>query len=258
MTLHQHMTPAWAAERLLETKFRLSIDDIVCDPTCGDGSFLGAVPREVRAFGIEIDPVKADEARQNTGRPVITGDMRTVAIDEPPTVIAGNPPFVLELIDDLLRRALEWLPEGGYMGLILPVYIFDNSCKRLLSYRQRWHISADILPRALYGRIPYPLLFAMFQKGGSALVGFTLFEELYDVQSMRDDDQAALKQAGRTWRAVVERALKQLGGEASLQDLYAAVKPHRPTDNQWWQAKVRQIAQDYHRVERGVYALEAA
>jgi site-specific DNA-methyltransferase (adenine-specific) len=252
------MTPAWAAERLLETKFRLSADDIACDPTCGDGSFLGAVPQHIHTFGVEIDPAMAERARRNTGRQVIVGDIRTVQVPETPTVIIGNPPFVTEIMEAIMRRALEWLPEGGRMGLILGAYMLAN-CRRTLCYRERWSITAELLPRNLFGRMETPIVFAMFQKGGRRLVGFTLFEELFDVNGMRPADREDLKQAGRTWRAVVERAFRQLGGKAHLQDLYAAVKPLRPTDNPWWQAKVRQVvAQNHHRIERGVYALEAA
>ncbi len=34
----------------------LDSSDIVLEPSCGRGSFLTAIPQEIQAFGVEIDP----------------------------------------------------------------------------------------------------------------------------------------------------------------------------------------------------------
>ena len=77
--LDQYPTPAWVANALMRSHFGdLGSSDVVCDPTCGPGRFLQAVPGHVQAFGVELDPALAEQARALTGRPVVQGDVRTV------------------------------------------------------------------------------------------------------------------------------------------------------------------------------------
>jgi 16S rRNA A1518/A1519 N6-dimethyltransferase RsmA/KsgA/DIM1 with predicted DNA glycosylase/AP lyase activity len=119
--LGQHFTPAWVAEALVERHFsRLGADDLVIEPSCGTGAFLCALPDDVPAIGVEIDPWIAQVARDITGREVILGDFQTVQINARPTAIIGNPPFNLQVIDGFLTRAFTMLPENGQVGLILP------------------------------------------------------------------------------------------------------------------------------------------
>jgi adenine-specific DNA-methyltransferase len=73
--LNQFFTPSWAAELLVQRNFAdLGPQDCVAEPSCGDGRFLMAIPPEVQAYGVEIDPAMAEEARRNSGRPVICDD----------------------------------------------------------------------------------------------------------------------------------------------------------------------------------------
>jgi hypothetical protein len=63
-----------------------------------------------------------------------------------------------------------------------------------------------------------------------------------------------------TWRAIVKQALIQMGGKASLPELYefvAQAKPEQLGTNPNWQAKIRQILQQgpFTPLERGVWAL---
>lgn len=64
-----------------------------------------------------------------------------------------------------------------------------------------------------------------------------------------------------TWRTVVRMALINLGGQSSLERLYAKVAEHAPdrlAQNEHWQAKVRQVLQkhaDFISVNRGVWAI---
>lgn len=64
-----------------------------------------------------------------------------------------------------------------------------------------------------------------------------------------------------TWCAVVHAALLELGGEATLERLYAVIERHAPerlARNPHWQAKVRQTLQIYPRFvarERGRWAI---
>lgn len=64
------------------------------------------------------------------------------------------------------------------------------------------------------------------------------------------------------WRAVTESALRQLGGKASLQEIYDLIERNaaRKTEGRPnWTAKVRQMLHRHaENVERGVWALKAA
>lgn len=257
--LRQNFTPAWAAEVLYHTFFGwMGRGDVALEPTCGDGRFLAIVPPEVEAIGVEIDPVQAEAARRNTGRLVLTGDIRDVRLPKMPTAIIGNPPFQVGLVDALLSRAETWLEEGGYMGLLLSSHLLQHA-GQVVEWRDRgWGITPHQVPKNLFGQIPNTLLWVMFQKGGRKLWGFALYDEMPAIKAMRKDIQETLSTSGRTWRQVFEDALTALGGEADLAEIYLAIEPKRPTQNQWWKPKVRQIAQDYHRVSEGRYALKAA
>lgn len=65
------------------------------------------------------------------------------------------------------------------------------------------------------------------------------------------------------WRSIVESALQNLGGEADLSALYAAVKAIAPSltaQRRHWQAKVRQVVQRDPAIERvslGVWRLRS-
>lgn len=244
-TLGQWMTPFWAAEELVARYFDdLRGHDAVIEPSCGTGAFLRAVPRHIPALGVEIDPSLADQARQNSGRQVVTGDFRTVALSLQPTAIIGNPPFNMEVFDGMLKRAFSLLPIGGAAGFILPAYAFQTP-SRTLGYAERWSLRADLLPRSLFPRLTTPLVFAMFRKDlQRTMVGFALYQEQHDIERMPAAYQQVLK-AGRggLWREVVATALLNLGGEASLDSIYRAVEGRRPTGNRWWKEKVRQTLQ---------------
>lgn len=62
-----------------------------------------------------------------------------------------------------------------------------------------------------------------------------------------------------TWRNLVEFALRKLGGQASLKELYEFVGVPDGHKNKNVTAKIRQVVQNYFvRVDRGVYALANA
>lgn len=65
------------------------------------------------ALGVELDPQLAEQARQLTGRTVITGDFLDVAIQARPTVVLGNPPFQTTLIEKILDKAHRLLADDG-------------------------------------------------------------------------------------------------------------------------------------------------
>jgi len=243
--LGQYMTPAYAAERLVEQFLpNLTRHDFVIEPTCGDGAFLQAIPDHVQALGIEIDPVLADIAREQTGRKVITGDFCMVDINAPVTHVIGNPPFKTKLVEQILDRCHLLLPEEGTAGFILPCFVVQTA-GTVARISQNWHMEQMLLPRNLFPRLQYPLCFVRLRKGAMrGLVGFALYEDVHQVTQLQKRYRDLLSQGVRaTWRTVVLSALEALGGRGTLAQIYAEVEGRRHTPNAFWKEKVRQVLQ---------------
>lgn len=257
--LSQFFTPEWAAEELVAKFFPyLTARDLVIDPGCGPGPFLKAIPSFTDAIGVEIDPVLADRARENTGRSVITGDFTEMELPMA-SAIVGNPPFDMKLVDKFLKRSHQLLPNEGRCGFILPAYSLQTP-RRLLKWSQHWSVSQTLLPRTLFQRARLPLLFVLFEKGCGPrmLVGFTLYHEANDINGMPGWMKQLLihgEPQRQTWRVVVESAMGRIGGRGTLTEIYQAMKDHRPSENRWWKDKVRQVLQLYFvRVGPGEWA----
>lgn len=259
--LDQYFTPEWAAIELVETYFpELDTRDVVLEPCCGLGSFLKAIPQHVEAIGIEIDKPLADAAGKHTGRKVYCGDFREIKIPEKPTAIIGNPPYKMQLLNDLLDRAHDWLPENGRCGLILSTHLIQTPSS-VLRWNERWSLDQRIMPRTLFPRAKRPLVFMMFQKDRliRAMGGFALYRQSAEINDLAKAAKILLinGQPGKTcWRAVVEWALRSLGGRAQVKEIYDRIEPHRPSDNRWWQEKIRQTLQRHFvSVDRGIWSL---
>jgi len=263
VSLCQFFTPLWVAEALVERHFpRLDLADTVLEPSCGVGAFLRAVPRAARAVGVEIDPAVAAIAAAESGREVIVGDFRTAPLDFVPTAIIGNPPFVASVFDAMLDRCHTLLPEGGRAGFILPVYFFQTA-GRTARYAERWSIAHELLPRnAFHTRMRLPLTFALFSKDARRLlVGYALYRETADLLAMRRPYRDALAATrGSHWRAVCEIALRHLGGEATLSQIYSELEGNRPSRTEFWREKIRQTLRHYactfRALDVGRYALK--
>lgn len=260
---HQYFTPEWAALELVERHFSdLDADDMVLEPSAGLGAFLKAIPAHVPAFGVEIDPDIAAQGQANTGRRILVGDFSMIDLPERITAIVGNPPFHVPTIDRFIKRASVLLPEGGRCGLLLPAYAMQTH-NNVMDWHQHFSLSAEVIPRRLFPRLSLPLLFVVFTRENQRkMVGFALYREACDVDRMATWARETIEK-GRphrgVWRALVEATLEQLGGEADLPAIYAAIEPRRPTSNAWWKEKVRQILQLHFRpVSKGRWAMEAA
>lgn len=257
--LGQWMTPFWAAEALVQRHFAdLASNDVVWDPTCGTGAFLGSIPAHVQAIGSEIDPVLAEVARQRTGRRVITGDARQVQFELRPTAIISNPPFAMAVVDEILERAREWLPKDGRAGFLLPCSALQTA-SRVVRYSEHWSLMAEMLPRTLFPGLQYPLSFVIFTKDlRRAMVGLALYQESDDVANMPEAVREVLERGQRTWVQVVGEALDRLGGRGRLDDIYRMVEPRRPSEGRWWKEQVRKVCQQaFHKVAPAEYALAA-
>lgn len=244
---HQYFTPEWAALELIERHFSdLSPSDLVVEPSAGLGAFLKAIPHNVPALGVEIDPDLAAQCAQDTGREIITGDFRMAPLPKGVTTIVGNPPFHVATIEGFLKRIALILPEGGRCGLLLPCYALQTH-QRVWRWHKHFSMSSEIIPRRLFPRLRLPLAFVMFTREEQRrMIGFALYRQAVEVDNLATEARRILEQGrpGRgVWLALVEAMLSQLGGEADLADLYAAIEPRRPTPNAWWKEKVRQILQ---------------
>lgn len=245
VALGQWMTPAWAAEELVQHYFAdLTERDCVHEPSCGIGRFLNALPAHVPALGVEIDPALAEIARAQTGRPVLIGDYRKVDLPCKPTVLIGNPPFQLKVVEGFLDRAYDLLPTDGRVGFILPCYHLQTS-STVLRLNRRWGLQQDMIPRNLFPGLSKPLCFAVLTRGaGRGMVGFRLYHETEAVASLEQRYRQILAHGeGSVWYAVTHAALERLGGEASVSAILKEVAGHQPTDNPAWAAKVRQTLQ---------------
>lgn len=262
--LSQYFTPGWAAEMLVERHLQhLSAGDLVIEPAVGDGTFLAAIPPTLAAIGVEIDPAVAALAHANSGREVIVGDFRTVALPDRARAIIGNPPFESRLISQFLDRSWDLLEEGGSAGFILPAYVLQTSTV-VNRMHHRWSIEQNLLPRNLFPRLKLPIVWAVFSKERSRrLVGFFLYAEADEIARLQKDCRKIAESTGQgqTWRTVTHFALKMLGGEADLDEIYSAIEPRRPsTVNRTWQARVRNVLQtsgDFVPVRRGRWRLAA-
>jgi site-specific DNA-methyltransferase (adenine-specific) len=203
---------------------------------------LLAIPPEIRAYGIEIDPEQAELARQYTGRTIIIGDFRTVKLPEQPTIIIGNPPFEAKVIDGFLTRAHQVLPRNGEVGFIQPAY-FWQTASRIVTYNEYWSLEVTMIPRNLYEGLSEPLVFAIYRKDNlRKLIGLAFYHETYEVQQLPDKYREVLTNGkGPIWKTTVTIALGELGGEADLEQIYGEVSEHRPTENPFWKEKIRQV-----------------
>lgn len=256
--LDQYLTPAYAAQALWEDLFGdATADDVVVEPTCGDGRMLAAVPAHISAFGYEIDPGLAAQARTRTGRHVTVGNFLDAVLPPRVTIAFGNPPFQSSFADKMLAHLLPAMPDGGRAGFILPAY-FMQTPSRVLRWNRSWTISADLLPRTLWPRLMRPIIFATFVKDPAPkLRGLRLYVECDLASSTKPEAREVLERGSGSWREVVAAVLASLGGRAHLTHIYEAMLSRRPTENQHWREKVRQVLQNgpFRNVARGEWEL---
>ncbi len=145
----------------------------------------------------------------------------------------------MSTIDAFVRRSHALLPEDGVLALLLPAHVLSTTT-RMRPWGEMFAIEQRMIPRSLFPRISLPLVWTRFVKSERRThVGFLLFEEKNDLESMPKEIRRLLGRSG-TWREAVGMALHSLGGEATLAQIYRAVEPKRPSGNRWWKDKVRQ------------------
>jgi len=178
--LGQFMTPVWAAEEILSL-VGLSSEERVLEPSCGNGAFLKAIPKDIQAIGVEIDEELAEVARKDTGREVIVGDFREVELPYQPTLIIGNPPFQTSLVKDFINRSRILLPDGGRLVFILSTHIMQTS-ESVLPMLEGFGADHWIMPRTLFSKAERPLSLLQLTKGASHCRGMALYSQAYVVK----------------------------------------------------------------------------
>jgi site-specific DNA-methyltransferase (adenine-specific) len=138
-----------------------------------------------------------------------------------------------------------------------------QTVRTVTRFNSQWSIATDIIPRELFHRLRYQLVFARFRKDDQrTLVGLALYREYQSLKELRPESQQTLQESKSrwgAWHALVEEALTQLGGRGSLAEIYATVAPNRLPSNNYWHDKIRQVLQiHYQPISRGVWALPAA
>lgn len=258
--LGQFFTAAWAAEQLFDAHFGyLTAKDMMWEPTCGPGHMLSAIPAHIPCIGTEIDPILAQRARIASGRPVITGNCLEVELP-PITAIFGNPPFSSPVFKRLIDRCSTLLQPGQKAGFILPAYFFGYA-RQIMKFNRLWTLNQEIIPRDLFPQLSMPLIFGSFIRDNRPhLIGFRLFPELAAMKllSAQVQENLSTKVNGTrsVWRETIKQALTDLGGTAPLADIYRHMEGRRPTKNQFWKEKIRQVCQlSFSRVEEGVYSI---
>lgn len=261
----QFFTEVWASEMLFETHFsHLTANDLVFEPSCGNGSMLSAIPKHIPAIGNDIDPVLSKLAHENTGRIVHNGDFRTVQFEgmERVTAMFGNPPFELDVFEGLMQRFSNIMSIGNKAGFLLPCY-FLQTADTFMRFARNWYMDQKMIPRNLFKGLSKPLMFATFIRENNPEIhgGFQLYAELCDVNRLKDNVREIVatrtKRNGSVWREAVISIMQDIGGKATLDDLYNMMEKKRPTENSYWREKVRQVVQaaPFKRIETGTYIL---
>lgn len=117
--LQYYPTPQAVIDRVLSDIYVK--DKNVLEPSCGDGRIMEAIIREGgRAYGIEVDAKRCEEARAKGLNVMQHNFLRTVARPDFDLVIM-NPPFYGKHYEKHVRHALKFLEEGGGLIAILPI-----------------------------------------------------------------------------------------------------------------------------------------
>lgn len=250
--LSQFFTPEWVGEELVALfmrkirEFGTKTPTCFCEPSCGKGAILKAIPNEFAAFGIELDPKIAEIARTRTNRTILTEDFRKAKLPDTPDAMIGNPPFQTKIFEGFLNRGKSLLPEGGMALFILPAYFFQTSSSTL-RYNRDWTISTQFLPREIFPNLSKPIVVASFlREKRKRLIGFFLYPQVQEMTKLAKNLKGLASESKDTtpcWENIVKACLESLGGEANLSAIYQVAQPNYPTSNSHPKAKIRQTLQ---------------
>ena len=126
---------------------------------------------------------------------------------------------------------------------------------------EQWSIEQELMPRNIFPRLSVPIVFSMFTKEARRrLFGFFLYREAAEISALSKPARQVLERSGKggsVWRQAVHAAFDLVAQDvAPLDALYRALEGRRPTENQHYQAKIRQTLQvypEFESVDRGVW-----
>ncbi|MFZ0271021.1 MAG: DUF4942 domain-containing protein [Acidobacteriaceae bacterium] len=117
--LQYYPTPGDVVARVLD-ELRLE-GDFVLEPSCGCGRILdGLRERGAKAFGIEVDPARANQSR-NKGHAVMTANFLEVTPTPKYDRVVMNPPFYGTHYAKHVQHARKFLKPDGVLTAILPI-----------------------------------------------------------------------------------------------------------------------------------------
>jgi len=127
-TLQAFYTPCAIADRLVALIGPLEDGDCVLEPSCGDGSIVGAIIRHqpgVYMTAIDIDREAMTSARMDWGRgretrdDFINADFLDMPVDPTYDVVLMNPPFTKDQDIEHVMHAWEFVRPGGRLATIM-------------------------------------------------------------------------------------------------------------------------------------------
>lgn len=251
-------TPAWLCHAMIERYLQhVGPNDIILEPTAGDGAFLREMPPHFNAYGIELDPTLAAQARASSGREVFVGDVLDIELPYAPTAIISNPPYSASFLDRFLARFHRILPANGTITFLLPVYLSQTS-NRLSRYVEHFSIRAEIVPRDIFPGLHLPLSIVTYTNDGARrLFGLAFFDETNEWRRMPQAFHDILMRSKRNvWVEACLHALEIIGRPASVDEIARVVAGSRPTKTAHWREAIRKALQlNFTRTDRGVYAI---
>lgn len=142
--LQYYPTPMDVVRRVLEECY-LQEGKKVLEPSCGCGRIMDGLRQEkqnVKVLGCEVDPARAQEARDK-GHKVITANFLTMlppdSEDQKFDWVIMNPPFYGKHYAKHIEHALKFLKEDGVLVSILPATArYDHGLIEKMGYKNNW------------------------------------------------------------------------------------------------------------------------
>lgn len=127
--LDDYPTPAWAIDAILPF---LPVGGSVLEPACGAGTVLGRLaylhgaPLDSMS-GLEINPVRAEEARAVGYRVTCADALDPETIWPDADLILSNPPF--RQAEAFCRKALASVAQGGCVAMLLRLAFLESAAR---------------------------------------------------------------------------------------------------------------------------------
>jgi len=144
--LQYYPTPTRTVDHVLDHHIG-NMDGVeVLEPSCGDGRFLdGLRKRKAKPYGIEVDALRANQARAK-GHSVMTGNFLATPAVKKFKIIVMNPPFYGTHYAQHVLHAWDFLEPGGQLVAILPVTAREHGLLDPILPKKGWSTPWHDLP----------------------------------------------------------------------------------------------------------------